>query len=123
MVFVLDNVARDAHAQSSTLADRLRGEEILEEALFYQFRHALAIIADGDRYLVVGHSGFDTDLGLIVFRGVLRAFPYSVAGIVHQVQYGTAEVLRDDHRLRQVLLIVLMDADIELLIVGTHSVI
>ena len=48
---------------------------------------------------------------------------YGETGVVHEVEHGPAEVLRNDHHLWQVVLIVLVDADVERLVLGAHGVI
>ena len=123
VVLVLDDVACDAHAQSGALSDGFRGEEILVETLFHQVGHTFAIVSDADGNLVISHRRLDADLRLVVVRGTLLAFAYRVTGVVHQVEYGAAEILGNDHHHGQSLLVVLVDADIELLVIGTHGMI
>ena len=46
-----------------------------------------------------------------------------MTGIVHDVEHGPAQVLRNDQHQGQALLVVLMDGHVEPLVVGTHGMI
>ena len=126
-MFVLDDVARDTHAKTRTLPDRLGGEEILEEMLFHLIGHALSIVGNADEERgarVKGHGGHrNFDGGLVVVTCRLGLVPHSIAGIVHHVQHGATQVLRYDHHQWQTFLILLMNGDIEALMIRPHGMI
>ena len=122
-MFVFDDVAGDTHSQSGSLSDGLGGEEVLVESLFHFLTHAFAVVGKADDEVPVLHLDGDRYLRLVVVAGRLLLLPHRIACIVHHVEYGSAQVLRNDHHRRQAFLIVLVDGDVEVLEVGTQSMI
>ena len=122
-MLLLDNIADNGHAQPGTFSDGLGGEEIFEEPLLHLVTHALTIVGNGDGQHAISQRSLDVDSGGVVIALVLRTLVHSIAGIVHQIENGTAEVLGDDHQLGNIHLIVLMDADVETLVVSAHGVV
>ena len=49
--------------------------------------------------------------------------PNGIAGIVHHVQHGTAQILRNDHYGWHTLLILFVQGDVEPLMIGPHGVV
>ena len=120
MVLVFDDVPRDIHAQSRALPGGFGGEEGLEEALFHLVGHADPVVFDGDIELFPLAVDVYFDGRLEVYGRALRLLPYRIAGIVHDVQHGAAQILRDDGLHRDALFIRLLDGDVEVFQAGAH---
>ena len=112
-MLVLDEIFYNRHTQTCSLSCGLGGEEVVVEVLLYFLCHTLSVILHIDEQCIIGHTHFDSDDRLIVITQSLTFLPYRITGIVHQVQDGAAQVLRNNHDKRHALLVFLMDTDVE----------
>src|SRR5256885_434238 len=62
---ILDDAVRDGESEAETLAQRLGGEERIEDAVDLGRRNALAVIGNRDGHRVVGGARADADPRLV----------------------------------------------------------
>ena len=96
-MFLFDNRFSDRQSETGAFTDRFCREERRIEFLFCLFRNSLSVVFYAQVYTVTLFFQAYPDGWLIGRIGYLfRLAEYGVAGIVHQVEYGAAEILRNN---------------------------
>ena len=122
-MFVLDDVAGDAHAESRALSGGLGGEEVLVDALFHLFGHSLTVVRDTHQNIALCRCHLHRHLGRKAFALYFLFLPYGLESVVSDINHCTAKVLGDSHRYGQTCFIFFVDAYVEAFVVGAHSMI
>ena len=120
MMPVLHDVTCNAHAQTRTLSHGLGREEVFVEVLFHLVADTHTIVLDS--YLQQAfriQCRLDVNGGHIFFTFLLGTVPNRIAGIVHQVQHGTTNILWNHHHLWQSVLIALVNRDVKAFMIGS----
>ena len=71
MMLVLNDVAHNIHAKTSSFAYGFGGEEVLKEFLFHFIRHTDTIVNDHDDAVILLLADMNGDLGLVVVWGTM----------------------------------------------------
>ena len=124
---VFNHITDNAHAESSTLSHRLGCEEIIKESASCLIAHAFPIITNGNgQHLPALVTGRETDCnidGRHIIGGCSGLVPYGIAGIVHRIEHGPTDILRNNQYGFHRQLVVFLNGDVEVLVVGTHGMI